>query len=120
MAIPLFNTKYSTLGLMTIVLLLALALVVGHHAFYYTLTGQPVLNTTPFLSLTSSLRLSDKQFYLSVGALFGYHVKLVLGVSVSTVFVFDQFTWKSIQGRTTQIRVIDNLFSVLKKRICGI
>ena len=96
---------------MVAALFVGLAFAVGHDALYQSLNGQPVRETGSMVSIASSLHVSDQQIYVSVGTLFAFIVKALLGYSVSRVF--DQFAWHSIQGRRTQIGIIDNLLCVL-------
>ncbi|ODM22532.1 hypothetical protein SI65_00120 [Aspergillus cristatus] len=93
-------------------LLAALASAIGHHFFYHSLNGQPVLDSDPLSSIASFYSISDQQLNVSTGTLFALLVKSLLGIAVSTVF--DQFAWKAIKGRTRSIGMIDDLFSALK------
>jgi hypothetical protein len=97
---------------MAAALLVAVAFAIGHDTFYQSLDRRPVLNTGSLIPFTSSLRVSDQQIYVSIGTFFAFIVKSLLGISASTAF--DQFSWKSIHGQTTQIGVIDDLLSTLK------
>ncbi|KAJ5494704.1 hypothetical protein N7463_010791 [Penicillium fimorum] len=108
----LFNLKYSAVIVMVAPLLVGLAFALVHDAFYQSLNGKPVLKAQPLAGLSSSLNISEQQIYLSLGTLFAFLVKSLLGASVSTVF--DQFVWRSIHGQRTKIGIIDDLLSVLK------
>lgn len=112
MAVFLFNMIYSAVIVMVAGLLAGLAFALAHDAFYQSLNGKPILKAQPLAGLSSSFNISDQQVYLSLGTLFAFLVKSLLGASVSTVF--DQFVWKSIHGQRTKIGIIDDLLLVLK------
>lgn len=112
MAVFPFGLRCSAPIVMVAALLVAVAFAIGHDAFYQSLDRRPVLHTGSLIPFTSSLRVSDQQIYVSIGTFFAFIVKSLLGISASTVF--DQFSWRSIHGQTTQIGVIDDLLSTLK------
>ena len=99
---------------MGVELLVALAFVVGHYAFYQKLNGFLVKHSgPPCISKTLSCDSSDQQINVSIGTFFAFLVKALLGASVSTAF--DQFTWRRlVSSASSRIGMIDDLFAVLK------
>ncbi|CAG7998258.1 unnamed protein product [Penicillium olsonii] len=112
MAVFPFNLKCSAVIVMVTALMAAIVFALGHDIFYRSLDGRTVMNDQPLKFWISSLNVSDQQIYISLGTLFAFSVRSFVGISVSTAF--DQLAWKSINGKTTQIGVIDDLLSALK------
>lgn len=112
MTVSPIKQVYAAIFSMVAAFLAAVALAVGHHAYYRSLSGQPVVNTGSLGSFSSSLHISDQQIHISLGSVFAFAVKTLLSSSVSTAFA--QFSWRSIQDRTTKISVVDDLFSALE------
>ena len=106
-----FNTRFSAPVTVASSFICGVALAIGHHCFYQNLQGQRVPETSNFLSQITPYDVSDQQFNVSVGTVFAFLVKALLGVAVSTVF--NQLAWIAVKTRTPKITVIDDLFSVM-------
>ncbi|ETS77828.1 hypothetical protein PFICI_09890 [Pestalotiopsis fici W106-1] len=93
----------------TAALLGGVAFAIGHHFFYQSLDGQAPSHDTSDRLYGLMQNLSGQQTNIAVGTLLAFLVKALLGIAISRAQ--DQFSWKAIKGRPTELRLIDSLLS---------
>ncbi|KAI0198894.1 hypothetical protein F4808DRAFT_462283 [Astrocystis sublimbata] len=84
----------------------AVALAVGHHLFYSSLDGTPVLTAS---RATGFINTSPQKINITIGNIFSTLVGACLSISVSTSYV--QLVWASIKIRPEKLSRIDTVFS---------
>ncbi|KAJ8127806.1 hypothetical protein O1611_g5831 [Lasiodiplodia mahajangana] len=86
--------------------LAAVVLAVGHHLFYRSLNGTPVLSAA---RATGVINASPQKINITVGNIFSTLVGVCLSISVSTSYM--QLVWASIKVRSEKLSRIDSVFS---------
>ncbi|KAI1365690.1 hypothetical protein F5Y08DRAFT_352625 [Xylaria arbuscula] len=86
--------------------LAAVILAVGHHLFYSSLDGTPVLSAA---RATGVINASPQKINITVGNIFSTLVGVCLSISVSTSYM--QLVWGSIKVRSEKLSRIDSVFS---------
>lgn len=108
-------TKPRARGVIALAYLSGIALVLGHHFFYSSLSGRPP-PAAVYRVLGTSTALTGQQVNLAVGAALAFLAKTALSAVVAVSA--EQSAWRAIKTGSMTLGGIDSLLSMRSNILC--